>query len=59
MKILVVDDDQAVREALRRSLTFNGYTVELAEDGAEALEKIAKDRPDLAILDVMLSLIHI
>ena len=54
MKILVVDDDQAVREALRRSLTFNGYTVELAEDGAEALEKIAKDRPDLAILDVMM-----
>lgn len=54
MKILVVDDDQAVREALRRSLTFNGYTVELAEDGAEALEKIAKERPDLAILDVMM-----
>ena len=36
MKILVVDDDQVVREALRRSLTFNGYTVELAEDASDA-----------------------
>ncbi len=54
MKILVVDDDQAVRESLRRSLTFNGYTVDLAEDGEQALEKIAADRPDLAILDVMM-----
>ena len=33
MKILVVDDEQAVRESLRRSLTFNGYDVVLAEDG--------------------------
>ena len=54
MKILVVDDDQAVRESLRRSLSFNGYTVDLAEDGERALERIALDRPDLAILDVML-----
>src|SRR5699024_1279714 len=54
MKILVVDDDQAVRESLRRSLTFNGYTVDLAEDGEQALAKIAADRPDLAILDVMM-----
>ncbi|MCX2162311.1 response regulator transcription factor [Corynebacterium auriscanis] len=54
MKILVADDDQAVRESLRRSLIFNGYTVVLATDGAEALEKIASERPDLAILDVMM-----
>ena len=54
MKILVVDDDQAVREALRRSLIFNGYTVTLAEDGGEALHKIETDRPDMAILDVMM-----
>lgn len=54
MKILVVDDDPAVRESLRRSLIFNGYAVELASDGEEALEKIQTERPDMAILDVMM-----
>lgn len=54
MKILVADDDQAVRESLRRSLIFNGYTVTLATDGAETLAKIESERPDLAILDVMM-----
>ena len=39
MRILVVDDDRAVRESLRRSLTFNGYSVDLAVDGLDALEK--------------------
>ena len=43
MRILVVDDDRAVRESLRRSLTFNGYSVETAGDGIEALEKILAD----------------
>lgn len=54
MRILVVDDDRAVRESLRRSLTFNGYAVDTAGDGIEALEKIVADRPDVAILDVMM-----
>ena len=54
MRILVVDDDRAVRESLRRSLAFNGYSVELAEDGVEALERIASDRPDAVVLDVMM-----
>ena len=54
MKILVVDDEQAVRESLRRSLIFNGYDVSLAEDGVEAVEGIGRDRPDLVILDVMM-----
>ncbi len=36
-RVLVVDDDKAVRESLRRSLEFNGYDVSLASDGAEAL----------------------
>ena len=54
MRILVVDDDRAVRESLRRSLSFNGYTVSLAEDGVEALEAIANDRPDAVVLDVMM-----
>ncbi len=54
VRILVVDDDRAVRESLRRSLAFNGYTVELAEDGVEALERIARDRPDAVVLDQMM-----
>ncbi|MFJ7212183.1 response regulator transcription factor [Amycolatopsis sp. NPDC098790] len=54
MRILVVDDDRAVRESLRRSLEFNGYQVELASDGAQALEAIIADRPDAMVLDVMM-----
>ncbi len=54
MRILVVDDDRAVRESLRRSLSFNGYTVDLAMDGVDALAKIADDRPDALVLDVMM-----
>lgn len=54
MKVPVVDDEQAVRESLRRSLKFNGYDVILAEDGIQALEMIRNERPDLIILDVMM-----
>ncbi|MGQ0467914.1 MAG: response regulator transcription factor [Sporichthyaceae bacterium] len=54
MRILVVDDDRAVRESLRRSLTFNGYEVDLAADGAAALGQITAQRPDALILDVMM-----
>lgn len=54
MRILVVDDDRAVRESLRRSLEFNGYQVDLATDGAQALEAIVASRPDALILDVMM-----
>lgn len=54
MKVLVVDDEQAVRESLRRSLAFNGYKVSLAGDGGEALEVIRAEEPDLVILDVMM-----
>ncbi len=50
----MVDDDRAVRESLRRSLSFNGYTVDLAEDGVEALEAITDERPDAVVLDVMM-----
>ncbi|MEU3621049.1 DNA-binding response regulator [Amycolatopsis coloradensis] len=54
MRILVVDDDRAVRESLRRSLEFNGYQVEMAGDGAQALEAIIANRPDAMVLDVMM-----
>ena len=54
MRILVVDDDRAVRDSLRRSLAFNGYQVELASDGQSALDAISGDRPDALVLDVMM-----
>lgn len=54
MHILVVDDDRAVRESLRRSLQFNGYQVELAGDGVQALESVTRSRPDAMVLDVMM-----
>ena len=43
--ILVADDDPAVRESLRRSLTFNGYEVSLADDGRAALVALDSSRP--------------
>lgn len=54
MHILVVDDDRAVRESLRRSLEFNGYQVELAGDGTTALDAVEANRPDAMVLDVMM-----
>jgi len=54
MRVLVVDDDPAVRESLRRSLAFNGYEVVLAADGEQALRAIADSRPDAVVLDVMM-----
>ncbi len=52
--VLVVDDDRAVRESLRRSLEFNGYQVSLAADGAEALAGIGAIAPDVVVMDVMM-----
>ncbi|NYI45230.1 two-component system response regulator MprA [Nocardioides aromaticivorans] len=53
-RVLVVDDDRAVRESLRRSLAFNGYDVHLASDGAEALAGIGAIAPDVVVMDVMM-----
>jgi two-component system, OmpR family, response regulator MprA len=52
VRILIVDDDRAVREALRRALTLAGYEATLAEDGERALEQIAGAVPDAVVLDV-------
>ena len=55
MKILVVDDERAVRDSLRRALELEGYEVELADDGVEALGKLESDPdPDAMILDVLM-----
>ena len=55
MKILIVDDERAVRESLRRALELEGYEIELAGDGSEALYRVeANDEPDAVILDVLM-----
>ena len=55
MTILVVDDERAVRESLRRALELEGYVVELAQDGEEGLARIRREpRPDAVILDVLM-----
>ena len=55
MKILVVDDERAVRESLRRALELEGYEIELAGDGREALYRLDSDsQPDAIILDVLM-----
>jgi two-component system, OmpR family, response regulator MprA len=56
VKILVVDDERAVRESLRRALELEGYEIELAGDGDEALSTLGRDepQPDAVILDVLM-----
>ena len=54
MRILVVDDEPAVRTALDRALRLEGYDVELAADGAEALHRLAAAAPDAIVLDVLM-----
>jgi two-component system, OmpR family, response regulator MprA len=55
VKILVVDDERAVRESLRRALELEGYEIDLAENGEEALRRIqSQPEPDALILDVLM-----
>jgi two-component system response regulator MprA len=56
MRVLVVDDDASLREALRRALSLEGYEVELAADGHEALGFFREERPppDAVVLDVLM-----
>jgi two-component system, OmpR family, response regulator MprA len=55
MKILVVDDERAVRDSLRRALELEGYNVELAADGEEALYRLESNgEPDAVILDLLM-----
>jgi two-component system response regulator MprA len=52
VRILVVDDDRSVRDALRRALTLGGYEVEAVEDGQQALTHLARSSPDAMVLDI-------
>ncbi len=56
MQVLVVDDERAVRESLRRALELEGYEVELAADGREALDRLDSGarEPDAVLLDVLM-----
>lgn len=53
-KILVVEDEERIRQFLQRGLTYEGYRVEAASDGQEALEMARDEPPDLVLLDIML-----
>jgi two-component system response regulator MprA len=54
MKVLVVDDDAAVRNSLDRALRLNGYEVDLAVDGVDALNQVNIETPDAMVLDVLM-----
>jgi len=54
VKVLVVDDERAVRDSLKRALELEGYAVGLAADGGEALERVEAEPPDAVILDVLM-----
>lgn len=51
-RILVVDDEEGIRQLYKEELEEEGYEVELAERGEEALDKISRSKPDVVILDL-------
>lgn len=53
-RVLVVDDDAKITSFLRRSLALEGFTVSVANSGADALRQVAEGVPDLMILDIMM-----
>ena len=56
-RIVVVDDDEALRDAVRRALRLEGYDVDVASDGREALEHLGSLRADLVVLDVLMPIL--
>lgn len=54
MRVLIADDDRAIRESLATALELNGYQVTACADGVEALAAFREDRPDVLVLDVMM-----
>lgn len=53
-RVLVVDDSEVLRKIVNFNLTREGYSVDEAKDGKEALEKLQQIKPDLVILDIMM-----
>src|SRR5215510_12212807 len=56
-RVLVADDDRALREAVGRALRLVGYEVDLAEDGAQVVESLGSLRPDIVVLDVLMAVL--
>jgi len=54
MRILVIDDDRKITAALRRGLTYNGFEVDVANEGAEGLARARAIKPDLIVLDILM-----
>ncbi|MBA3371335.1 MAG: response regulator transcription factor [Thermoleophilaceae bacterium] len=54
LRVLVVDDEATIREALERALRLEGFVVDLAEGGTVALERLAAEPPDVVVLDVVM-----
>ncbi|MFK7848410.1 MAG: response regulator [Rhodothermales bacterium] len=54
VKILIVEDEDELRNALRRTLEMNGYEVTLASDGRQGLEEIASNKPDIVLTDIFM-----
>jgi two-component system response regulator MprA len=52
MRLLVVDDDRALRDVLRRALSLSGYEIRVAETGSEALAEVNGSVPDAVVLDI-------
>ena len=52
--VLIVDDDESMRKIVSRRVESWGYAVIVAADGAEAIQRVGSDRPDLVLLDVMM-----
>ena len=53
-KVLIVDDEKDLRDAIKTALSYEGYTVETAEDGVEGFNKAHEFAPDLILLDILM-----
>ncbi|UCD15825.1 MAG: response regulator [Candidatus Omnitrophota bacterium] len=58
LKVLIVDNDDMLREILHFTLTRRGFIIEEAKNGKEALEKVNKSKPDLIILDIKMPIMN-
>ena len=53
-KVLIIEDDPPYRKIYKRKFEVSGYTVEVAEDGVEGIEKMRSFKPDVVFVDLMM-----